>query len=130
MSNNEISHYTDERGIGFTRLYFKMDVTPLVAETKMADVSILISLGNLLARRTTWLVPKLRPQLQFSPAFFGAYSMIRIFYKYFNLPTLTILFTISLGESTQRSFTFSLTGSTPSFQSDFPREHSHSLHFN
>ena len=33
-----------------------MDVMPLVPETKMADVSILISLGNLLARRTSWLV--------------------------------------------------------------------------
>ena len=35
-----------------------MDVMPLVPETKMADVSVLISLGNLLARRTTWLVLK------------------------------------------------------------------------
>ena len=42
--------------IGFTLLYFKMDVMPLVPETKMADVSILIGLRNLLARRTTWLV--------------------------------------------------------------------------
>ena len=39
--------------IGFTLIYFKMDVVPCVPETKMADVSILISLGNLLARRTT-----------------------------------------------------------------------------
>ena len=29
---------------------------PLVPETKMADVGKLISLGNLLARKTTWLV--------------------------------------------------------------------------
>ena len=35
-----------------------MDVMPLVPETKMVDVSILISLGNLLDRRTTWLVFK------------------------------------------------------------------------
>ena len=40
--------------IGFTQLYLKMDVMPLVHETKMAD----LSLGNLLARRTTWLVLK------------------------------------------------------------------------
>ena len=44
--------------IGFTLLYFKMDVMPLVLETKMADVGKLISLGNLLTRRTTWLVLK------------------------------------------------------------------------
>ena len=48
---------TNPRGInsiGCTLLYFKMDVMPLVPETKMADVS----LGNLLTWRTTWLVPK------------------------------------------------------------------------
>ena len=44
--------------IGLTLLYFKMDVMPLIPETKMADISMLISLGNLLTRRTTWLVLK------------------------------------------------------------------------
>ena len=33
-----------------------MAVMPLVSETKMADVGKLISLGNLLARKTMWLV--------------------------------------------------------------------------
>ena len=33
-----------------------MVVMPLVPETKMADVGKLISLGNLLARKVTWLV--------------------------------------------------------------------------
>ena len=33
--------------IGVTLLYFKIDVMPLVPETKMADASILISLGKL-----------------------------------------------------------------------------------
>ena len=75
---------------------------PLVPETKMADVSKVISLGNLLARKATSIFSRV----------FGAYSMTRIFYKYFNLPTLTLF------------FTFSLTGSTHSFQCDFQREHS------
>ena len=100
--------------IGFTLLYFKMGVIPLVPETKMADVSIQISLGNLLARRTTWLVLKTTSATSIFCRVFGAYSMTRIFYKYSNLPTLTLSFTISLGESTH------------SFQCDFQREHAHS----
>ena len=83
-----------------------MDVMPLVPETKMADVSILISLGNLFARRTTWLVLKSTSATSIFSRAFGAFSKIRIFYKYSNLPTLTLFFTISLGESTQLSFTF------------------------
>ncbi len=39
--------------IGFTLLYFKMAVIPLVPETKMVDVGKLISLGNLLVRKVT-----------------------------------------------------------------------------
>ena len=39
--------------IGFTFLYFKMTVIPLVPETKMADVGKLIILGNLLVRNDT-----------------------------------------------------------------------------
>ena len=106
-----------------------MDVMPLIPETKMADVSILISLGNLLSRKTTWLVLKTTSATSIFSLVFGAYSMTRIFYKYSNLPTLTLFFTISLEELTQLSFTFSLTGSTHSFQCDFQREHSHSLNF-
>ena len=40
--------------IGFTLLYLKMAVMPLVPERKMADVGKLISLGNLLGTKTTW----------------------------------------------------------------------------
>ena len=104
--------------IGVTLLCFKMDVMQLVPETKMADVSILISLGNLSARRTTCLVLKSTSATSIFSWFFGAYSMTIIFYKYSYLPTLTLFFTISLGESTH------------SFQCDFQREHSHSLNFN
>ena len=100
--------------IGITLQYFKMDVMPLVPETKMVDVCILISLGNLLARRTTWLVLKNTSATSNFSRGFGAYSMTRIFYKYYNLPTLTPFFTISLTESTH------------SFHCDFQREHSHS----
>ena len=42
--------------IGFTLLYFKMAVMPLVPETEMAVVGKLISLGNLFVRKVTWLV--------------------------------------------------------------------------
>ena len=108
-----------------------MDVMLLVPETKMADVSILTSLGNPLVSRTTWQVLKTTSATSIFSRVFGAYSMTRIYYKYSNhLPTLTLFLTISLGESTQLSFTFSLTGSTHSFQCDFQREHSHSLNFN
>ena len=75
-----------------------MDVIPLVPETKMADISILISLWNLLARRTTWLVLKTTSATSMFSRVFGAYSMTRIVYKYSNLPTLTLFFTILLGE--------------------------------
>ena len=43
-------------GIGFTLLYSKMPVVPLVPETKMADVGKVISLGNILVRKITWFV--------------------------------------------------------------------------
>ena len=54
---------------------------PLVPETKKVDVSILISLGNLLARRTTWLMPKTTSATPISSRIFGAYYMTRILYK-------------------------------------------------
>ena len=106
-----------------------MDIMPLVPETKVADVSILISLGNLMSKRTTWLVLETTSTTSIFSRVFGAYSMTRIFCKYSNIPTLTLFFTISLEESTQLFFTFSLTGSTHSFQCDFQREPSHSLNF-
>ena len=44
--------------IGFTLLYFKMAVIPLVPEKKkkMADIGKLISLGNQLVRKVTWFL--------------------------------------------------------------------------
>ena len=61
--------------IGFTLLYFKMAVMPLVPETKMADVGKLISLGNLMARKTTWLVLTTTSTTSILSCVFGAYCM-------------------------------------------------------
>ena len=63
---------------------------PLVPETKMAGVSILISLGNLLARKTTWLVLTTTSEISIMSHVFGAYCITRIVYKYSRLPTLTL----------------------------------------
>ena len=80
---------------------------PLVLETKIADVSILISLGNLLARGTTWLVPKTTSATSISFRVFGAYYMTRILYKYAHLPTLTLFSYFHLqGQHTLSSVTF------------------------
>ena len=89
--------------IGFTLLYFKMDVMPLVPETKMVNVSILIILGNLLVR-TMWLVLKTTSTTSISSHVFRAYCMTRILYKYAHLRTLSLFFPISLAESTPLSF--------------------------
>ena len=66
---------------------------PRVPETKMADVAKLISLGNLLARKTTWLVLTTTSETLILSRVFWAYCMTRIIYKYSHLPTL-ILFHI------------------------------------
>ena len=79
--------------IGFTLLYFKMVALPLVPETKMVKVGKLISLGNLLARKTTWLVLTTTSATSILSHVFGAYCMTKIVYKYFRLPKL-ILFHI------------------------------------
>ena len=63
---------------------------PLVPETKMADVGRLINLGNLLARKTTWLVLTTASATSILSCVFGAYCMTRIVYKYSSLPTLTL----------------------------------------
>ena len=65
---------------------------PLVPETKMANVGKLISLGNLLARKTTWLVLTTTSATSILSRIFGAYSMTRIVYKYSRLPTLTLYY--------------------------------------
>ena len=80
---------------GFTHLYFKMAVMPLVLETKMADVGKRISFGNLVARKTTRLVLTTTSATSILSRVFGADCMRRIIYKYSRLPTL-ILFTFQL----------------------------------
>ena len=75
--------------LGFTLLYFKMAVMPLVPQTEMADVAKLMSLGNLLARKTTWLVLTTTSATSILTCVFGASYMTWIVY----LPTL-ILFHI------------------------------------
>ena len=71
---------------------------PLVPETMMADVGKLISLGNLLARKTTWLVLTSTSATSIWSRVFGAYCMIKIVYKYHRLPTLILfhIFTYSV----------------------------------
>ena len=65
--------------IGFTLLYFKRAVMPLVSETKMADVGKLISLGHLLARKTTWLMLTTASATSILSRVFGAYCMTSFF---------------------------------------------------
>ena len=99
--------------MGFTLLYFKMVVMLLVPETKMADVGKLISLGNLLARKTTWLVLTTTSVTSILSHVFGAYCMTRIVYKYSHLPTL-ILFPLWFLQRTLSLSPFQLTESTHS----------------
>ena len=98
---------------GFTLLYFKMAVTPLVPETKTADVGKLISLGKLLARKTTGLVLTTTSAISVLSCIFGAYCMTKIVYKYSHLSTL-ILFPLWLPERTLSLSPFRLTESTQS----------------
>ena len=59
---------------------------PLVPETKIADVSKLISLGNLLARKVTWLVLTNTSATWILSCAFGADCMTSIAYIYSRLP--------------------------------------------
>ena len=63
-----------------------MAVMPLVPETKMADVGKLISLGNLLVRKVTWLVLTTTSATLILSRAFGADYMTRIAYIYSRLP--------------------------------------------
>ena len=63
-----------------------MAVMPLVPETKMADVGNLISLGNLLFRKVTWLVLTTTSANSILSRAFGADCMTRIVYIYSRLP--------------------------------------------
>ena len=86
---------------------------PLVPETKMADVGKLISLANLLARKTTWLVLATTSANSILSSVFGAYCITKIVYKYSHLPTL-ILFPLWLPEGTLSLSPFQPTESTHS----------------
>ena len=69
-----------------------MAVMLLVPETKMADVGKLIILGNLLARKTAWLVLTTTSTTSILSRVFGAYCMTMIVYKYSHLPTLILFY--------------------------------------
>ena len=69
-----------------------MTIMPLVSETKMADIGKLISLGNLLARKTTWLVITTTSATSILSRVFGAYCMTKIVYKCSHLPTLILFY--------------------------------------
>ena len=81
-----------------------MAMMPLVPETKMADVRKLISLGNLLVTKVTWLVLKTTSATLILSHTFGAERITKITYIYSCLPR------------------------THSFHCDFQRQHFHSLH--
>ena len=89
--------------IGFTLLYFKMAMMPLVPETKMADISKLISLENLLVRKVTWLVLTTTSATLILSRAFGADCVTRIAYIYSRLPS-----THYLHFELQRHHTFSI----------------------
>ena len=72
--------------MGFTLLYFKMVVMPLVPETKMVDVGKLISLGNLLVRNVTWLLLTLTCATLILSRAFGVNCMTWIAYIYSRIP--------------------------------------------
>ena len=55
-----------------------MAVIPLVPEKKMVDVGKLISLRNILPRKTTWLVLTTTPATSILSHVFGAYCMTKI----------------------------------------------------
>ena len=54
----------------------------------MADVGKLISLGNLLVRKVTWLVLTTTSVTLILPRAFGADCMTRIVYNYSRLPSI------------------------------------------
>ena len=84
-----------------------MAVMPLVPETKVEDVGKLISLGNLLVKKVTWLVFTTTSATFILTSAFGADCMTRIAYIYTHLPR-THSFPFRLTETT-RSFTLWLT---------------------
>ena len=71
--------------IGFTVLYFEIVVIPLVPETKIVDVSKLISFGNLMVRKVTWFMRTTTSATLILSRAFGADCITRIAYIYFRL---------------------------------------------
>ena len=116
--------------IGFTLLYFKMAMMPLVLETKMADIGKLISLGNLLVRKVTTTSATL-----ILSCTFGADCMTMITYIYSRLPSThsfpfglrETTHTLSLSIATYRDNTRSLLHFE--FQKSTPRKCIHSATF-
>ena len=108
-------------GIQFTLLYFKMAVIPLVLETKIVDVSKLISLKNLLVSKIMWFVLTTMSTTLILSRTFGADRMTRIANIYSHLPR-----THSLHFDLQRQHTHSLSLSL-SLHFDLQRQHTLSL---
>ena len=102
-----------------------MVAMPLVTETKMADVGKLISLGNLLVRKVTWLVLTTTSATLILSCAFGTESMTRIVYIYSRLPRTQSL-TFSL---TETQHTHSLSLLRFDFQQSTPRKCIHSATF-
>ena len=100
-----------------------MTVMPLVPETKMVDVGKLISLGNLLVRKVTWLVLTTTTATLILFRAFGADCMTRIAYIYSRLPSSHSL-TLWLPETTH-----TLSPLHFDFQQSTPRKCIHSATF-
>ena len=102
-----------------------MAVMPLVFEINKADVSKLISLGNLLVRKVTWLVLTTTSVTLILSRAFGADCMTRIAYIYSRIPRTHSL-TLWLTE-TAHTHTLSLLHFD--FQQSTPRKCIHSANF-
>ena len=128
------------RLIGFTLLYFKMAVIPLVPETKMAGVGKVICLRNLLVRKVTWFVLTTTSAPLILSRAFGADHTTRIDYICPRIPrTLSLSLSLSLslhcGLQRQHSLSFfpfwfietAYIHSLSHTHFDFERQHSLSL---
>ena len=104
--------------IGFTLLYFKMAMMPFVPETKMADIGKLISLGNLLVRKVTWLVLTTTSATLILSRVFGADCMTRIF-NYILTSSKNSFFSISTHRNNILSYTVTYRDNTHSLSLTF-----------
>ena len=106
--------------IGFTLLYLKMAMMPLVPETKMTDIGKLISLRNLLIRKVTGLVLTTTFATLILSRDFGADCITRIAYIYSSFKNS--FFPFQLTETT-RYLTLRFSETTHPFNLDFQRQH-------